>query len=210
MADVPNNTDPQLPPSDSGQKTQFFATPTGRWVIIGVALVAVVGIAAAALLFVINAGLFGQDAPVVQQPVPIGSLAASSSAVATSAPITNPASRPLESSFTFRNIFAPTLKEPVTPTTTTGSSTTSSSSESSSSSSESIDVPADTLYLVSIQTTDGEKTATFIWNNESFTAAEGGTLSGTPWQVLEINDESVVMLYGDTEVTLTVGQGLSK
>jgi hypothetical protein len=210
VADVPNETDPQLPSAEPGEKTQFFATQTGRWVIIGVALVVVAGIAGFVLLTVMNSGFFGQSAPVVQQTVPIGSLAASSSAAATTAaPITNPQSRPLESSFTFRNVFAPTLKEPTDlPTNTTGSST--SSSSSSTTDADSIDVPADTLYLVSIQTSNGEKTATFIWNNQSYTAAEGGTLAGTPWQVLEINDESVVMLYGDTEVTLTVGQGLSK
>jgi hypothetical protein len=210
VTDVPNSIDPQLPPADDGEKKQFFATTTGRWVIIGAALVVVVIILVVVGLSVINTGFFGQSGPVVQQVAPIGSLAASSSAAATSAPITDPPSRPLESSFTFRNVFAPTMKEPVDPPSTTTGSSTTASSTSTESGSESIHVPADTLYLVSIQTTNGEKTATFIWNDQSYTAAEGGTLASTPWQVVEIGDQSVVMLYGDTEVTLTVGQGLSK
>jgi hypothetical protein len=71
-------------------------------------------------------------------------------------------------------------------------------------------VPADTLYLQSIQTTNGKRTATFIWNGATYTVGEGETLSGTPWKVVQIKENSAVMLYGDTEVTLTVAQGLSK
>ena len=40
--------------------------------------------------------------------------------------------------------------------------------------------------------------------------SKGDTLLDTPWKVVDIGDDSVEMLYGDTEVTLTVGQGLSK
>ena len=40
-----------------------------------------------------------------------------------------------------------------------------------------VDVPEDTLYLVSIQTVDGEKTATFIWNDSTYTLAEGDTFA---------------------------------
>lgn len=208
MADTSNSIDPQLPSADDGQKPSFLATSTGRIVVIGGALVAVVIIAVAAGWFVMNSGFFGQGGDaVVQQTIPVGG-GASKSATETGAPIVDPASKPLESTFTFRNVFAPTVKRPTEATLTIGSTDTSSSS--SGSAGDISDLPADTLFLESIQTANGAKTATLIWNNERYTVGEGDTISGTPWQVLEINDESVVMLYGDTEVTLTVGQGLSK
>jgi hypothetical protein len=204
MADTPNSIDPQLPSADGGQKPPFLATSTGRIVIIIAALVVVAIIAVAVWLFVMNAGFFSQGGAVVQPSVTVGDVA-SKSASETGAPIVDPPSKPLESSFTFRNVFAPTVKRPTEATLTVGST-----DASSSSSGGTVNVPDDTLFLESIQTSNGVKTATLIWNDERYTLAEGDTLSGTPWQVLEINDASVVMLYGDTEVTLTVGQGLSK
>lgn len=210
MADTPNSIDPQLPSADDGQKPPFLATSTGRIVVIGGALVAVIIIAVVVGLFVLNSGFFGQGggAAVVQQTVPVGGIA-SKSASETGAPIVDPPRKPLESTFTFRNVFAPTVKRPVEATLTVGSTDTSSSG-SSTSSGDTVDVPDDTLFLESIQTTDGQKTATLIWNDQKYTVGEGDTIADTPWKVLEINDGSVVMLYGDTEVTLTVGQGLSK
>jgi hypothetical protein len=205
MADTPNSIDPQLPSADGGQKPPFLATSTGRIIVIGAALVVVAVIAAAVWLFVMNSGFFAQDGAVVPQTVPVGNVA-SKSASETGAPIIDPPRKPLESTFTFRNVFAPTVKRPTEATLTAGSTT----SGSSSTSGDTVDVPDDTLFLESIQSADGEKTATLIWNDQKYTVGEGDTISGTPWQVLEINDESVVMLYGDTEVTLTVGQGLSK
>jgi hypothetical protein len=206
VADIQNNIDPQLPSADGGQKPPFLATSTGRIIVIGAALVVVAIIAVAVWLFVMNSGFFAQSGTVSQQTLPVGGIASKSTSE-TGAPIVDPPSKPLESSFTFRNVFAPTVKRPTEATLTTGSSTETSSSSSSG---DTVDVPDDTLFLESIQTTNGDKTATLIWNDQKYTVGEGDTISGTPWQVLEINDESVVMLYGDTEVTLTVGQGLSK
>ncbi len=50
----------------------------------------------------------------------------------------------------------------------------------------------------------------FVWNGVTYTEGAGGTIDSSPWKVLEVNSDSVVMLYGDTQVTLTVGQGVSK
>jgi hypothetical protein len=207
MADTPDSTDQQLPSADGGQKPPFLATSTGRIVVIGAALAVVAIVGVLVWLFVMNSGFFAEDGAVVPQTVPVGGVA-SKNATETGAPIVDPPRKPLESTFTFRNVFAPTVKRPVEATLTIGSSTETSSG--SGSSGDVLDLPADTLFLESIQTTDGQKTATLIWNNERYTVGEGDTIAGTPWKVLEINDESVVMLYGDTEVTLTVGQGLSK
>ena len=57
---------------------------------------------------------------------------------------------------------------------------------------------------------NGEKVATFIWNGQTYVLSEGESIPDSPWKVLEINDDSVVMLFGDTRVTLSTGQGLTK
>ena len=59
-------------------------------------------------------------------------------------------------------------------------------------------------------TVDGVKTATFVWNGASYTLAEDGEIPNSPWKVLQINSNSVVMLFGDTQVTLSTGEGLTK
>jgi hypothetical protein len=205
VADTTGSIDPQLPSNEGGQKPPFLATSTGRIIVVGAALVVVAVIAVAVWLFVMNSGFFTQGSAVVQQTLPVGGVAGKS-ATETAAPIVDPPRKPLESSFTFRNVFAPTVKRPTEVTLTAGSTDASSSGSSG----DTVDVPDDTLFLESIQTTNGEKTATLIWNDQKYTVGEGDVIADTPWQVLEINDQSVVMLYGDTEVTLTVGQGLSK
>ena len=48
------------------------------------------------------------------------------------------------------------------------------------------------------------------WNGQTYTLAEGESIPNTPWQVLEINSSTVVMLYGDARITLSVGVGISK
>jgi len=49
-----------------------------------------------------------------------------------------------------------------------------------------------------------------LLNDQTYTLAAGEVISGTPWQVLSVSSTSVTMLYGDTQVTLTVGQGITK
>lgn len=202
MADVFNNsTDPQAPPtSETGGKPSFLKSPAG--IIVAVVVVALLLVAAglAVYLFLFSSGS-GGDAPPTVRTITTGTAKPGSAGASATLelPVTEPQERPLESTFSFRNIFAPTVKRP-TPFVPPSSSTSTSS----------LDVPADTLYLVSIDEVDGERKATFIWNDETYQLAEGDGIAGTPWKVLDIRSDSVVMLYGDTEVTLTVGQGLSK
>jgi hypothetical protein len=117
--------------------------------------------------------------------------------------IVEPTQKPLSASFTFRNVFAPSIKTPVPP------SAEASSSSNSSSTAGSTDSP-DTLYLIDIVSTDGESQGVFVWNGVTYTEGAGGTIDSSPWKVLEVGKDSVLMLYGDTQVTLTLGQGISK
>ena len=50
----------------------------------------------------------------------------------------------------------------------------------------------------------------FGWNGTTYTLAEGEQVDDSPWKVLEINSDSVVMLFGDTRITLSTGQGITK
>lgn len=203
MADAFNSeTDPQTQPQLQGEgNASFFTTTVGKVVIGAVAFVILLGAAGTAVwMFVLNGGSAASAPPAVQPLAGSAVTTRSASASATvEVPVSEPQERPLESTFTFRNVFAPTMKRP-------SIETTPSSSETSST----VDVPADTLYLQSVDEVDGERVATFIWNDQTYTLKEGESISGTPWKVLDIGDDYVVMLYGDTEVTLTVGQGLSK
>lgn len=213
MVDAPNNDfEPQPPmtPVVPESRPGFLASTTGKLVLGGAALLVVliiVGVIAWVFLFNTPSSQVGQVTTRVVNPS--GSVITSGSPVTGTDPVTEPQEKPLESTFTFRNVFAPTLKEP-TPAAVVASITAPPVATGDDSAELVKSVPKDTLYLVSIQTVDGKKAATFIWNGALYSLGEGDTLSGTPWKVVEIGESSVVMLYGDTQVTLSTGQGLSK
>jgi len=208
VVDAPNSPDPQQPavPVAVERPAGFLASTTGKLVLGGIALVVVlVVIGAIAWAFLFNtpsSAPTGQGSSSTPQP---GVSATKAAPTSQTAPIVEPQEQPLESTFVFRNVFAPTLKAP-----TPASDIASALASTTSSSEEKVDVPKNTLYLSSIQTVDGKKTATFTWNGETYTLSEGETIKNTPWKVVEIGDSSVVMLYGDSQVTLATGQGLTK
>jgi len=177
-------------------KSGFLSTTLGKIVVGGAIFVVVLGaLAAIAVIFI-----FGQSSDnLVKNPV-IPAAETSGTASAEEASPTVRPEVPLEDTFAFRNIFQPTIKVTLSPVEGDGTSSDGSS----------VDVPADTLYLVSVTTVDGEPTAELIWNGQTYMLTEGESIEGTPWKVLSIDGDTVVMLYGDTRVTLTVGQGISK
>lgn len=194
----------EVEPQPGGLKG-FLKTSTGRLVGGGVAFIVVLGaLSAIAFVFFLQPGDGGLEplvTPAVGSEAPTTTSAEEEDAAARSA-------KPLSSTFVFRDIFEPTVKPTVETTSTqSGSTTTTSTGETPDGGSS---VPADTLYLESISTVDGVPVANLVWNGKTYQAAEGDQLEGTPWQVLEISGTTVVMLYGDSRVTLTVGQGISK
>lgn len=202
MADV-NPPQPDVAPDTlPADKPSFLATPTGRLVVGGVAACILLGLLAFVAAAFLGARL---QSPVktVNVGVTTSTPTGGSTVATTTVPIAEPQERPLSSTFTFRNIFAPTVKPPKAASSSSGSGTSASTTTS-------VTVPADTLYLQSIETVNGEKTATLIWNGATYAATAGDTLGDTPWKVLEVNSDSVLMLYGDTQVTLTTGEILTK
>lgn len=68
----------------------------------------------------------------------------------------------------------------------------------------------DTLVLQDIVTDNGTRKAVLELGGETFTLAAGERLEDTPWKVLRVGDSSVTLLFGDSQVVLTVGQGIQK
>lgn len=200
-----------MPGTDQGKKG-FLSTAKNKTIalVVGLAVLAiVVGVVAAVVVGALDEkdddlGLDPRErgsetkqtqtretsgTPQVPQPVGEELLVAKDPAP----PVTN------DQVFTFRDIFRPLLRPlvttdtTVTPTPDTVTPTT-----------------PDTLYLQNVVTEDGVLKAVLLLNGQTYTLAAGEVISGTPWQVLSVSSTSVTMLYGDTQVTLTVGQGITK
>ena len=204
MADATNipvqPPDSDAPVSEKKSGAGFLATTTGKVVVGVVALVVLLAIAGVIVGMFASGGVTGwlkSGAVVVKSTTTTSSVAATAPAGA--APIVEPSQKPLSSSFTFRNVFAPSIKPPVQPAAETSSSTSSGSTNS-----------PDTLYLIDIVSVDGESQGVFVWNGVTYTAGPGEVIDSSPWKVLEVGTDSVLMLFGDTQVTLTLGQGISK
>lgn len=193
MVDNPNGEPPVSTapePKATSPVVTFLASSTGKLIVGGVILFAVlVAVGALAFFFLLNQG-DNEVAP----PAPAGG---SAPATETAVP-TNPPEAMLDETFTFRNVFAPTVTPPSAESETESEST-----------SGTMNAPENTLVLKSIHTESGERVATFEWNGAEYECHEGDQVDDSPWEVVTINSDSVVMLYGDSRVTLAVGQGFS-
>lgn len=200
MADAPSGA---TGPDQSAAKPKsgalaFLSTSTGRVVLAGVVLfVIIVAVGAMAFFF-----LFNSDKP-QQVPQTSGGGGIKSTTTTQVMVPTSPPETRLDETFTFRNIFAPSVSFPVSAASaSTGSSDTSDTSGSVSS-------EPDTLILESITRDSGERVARFTWNSTQYDVKEGEQVDSSPWQVITIYSDSALMLYGDSKITLAVGQGFS-
>jgi len=201
VVDHQNSVDPAAAPGEPvavPAKGGFLGTTTGKLVIGGVALLLVLGAIGAAVAYFFMSGAVDGSVQVTTPPQSTSS--ASGSITSTETPV-NPAERSLASTFTFRNVFAPSVKATFETTATTASSATSGTVPN---------VPRNTLLLQDIVSQDGKPVAVFVWNGETYSVNEGERVGDSPWKVVQINSDSVLMLYGDSQVTLSVGQGVSK
>jgi hypothetical protein len=174
--------------SGSGVKA-FFATTAGRVLLIVLAvgaLLVVCGIVAVIALGALGLNMFQQA---VEQ-VPVSAPASGNAgAVATTMPVA-PAVPAAENAEVFspRDPFTAIII-PVEPS-AVGSD------------------DANTLTLIEIVTDNSVRKAVLTLGATTYVQAAGERLGGTPWQVVSIGNASAVMLYGDTQMTLTVGQGV--
>lgn len=198
-------------------KRGFLSTTLGKVLLAVVALSVLGALVFAAVLVFLGGQLFRVAKDQVGEAVSQGAVIATATATADADEVAaeNRETVPVADFFTFRNPFVPTVRPSVeaSPTDGTTDGSTDGSDDGSSDGTATIDpgsVPANTLALVSIDTVDSELQGTFIWNGTVYEAGEGETLGDTPWKVLRLTETSAVMLYGDNEVTLSVGQGITK
>lgn len=207
MADMPPMSDePLVLPEPAGASPRglggLVASRQARIaLIIGgvVALLAIVGAVVAIVLLNL-----GQNAA---EQATVGNLNASLSAKPTAAatrtvetttegakltlPVTN------QDVFVSRDPFNPVLKE--LPKAVESSETTVPASE------------RNVLVLQDIVTVNGELRAILKWDGVLFTSiAPGQQLGTSPWKVLTITKTTVTLLYGDVQVTLSIGEGVQK
>ncbi len=193
------------PPQRSGRR---------RSSLLAIGAVALVIVLVVVLVVLIGRGMMGSGSETEDTASAAAQTAQTAAPPATAAtpPPPEPAQVPLTDVFTFRDIFVPVVK----PASTTdggsgnGGGTEPTSTGGSGETSETAGLPANTLLLQDITVSDGEPTAVLVWNGTTYNANEGDQVDDSPWQVLEIRDSSVVMLYGDTQVVLSVGQAVTK
>jgi len=193
-------------PAEAPAKQGFFSTSKGRLVVIVAALAALAVIAGVALALVFF--VFGDSAPEVEVRV-TGST--ESTATAGGEPTAQAEATPApevsnSEVFTFRDIFEPLLK----PLPEASSDTTLTPDASEPTTDTANTYTPGTLFLQNIVSENGELLAVLIYDGTTYTLGEGERVGDSPWQVLEVRSDSVVMLYGDTQVVLTVGQGVTK
>lgn len=192
-----------MPPTP---RRDFASSKRGKLVVVG-GLFALIVVVAAALFF-----LFGQVSPSPSgDGIATGPSSAAAQTVQPSTTATTtataadaPAQVPLTEVFTFRDIFEPLIKPVSTSTNTSGDSTQTADNDNGSGAS------ANSILLQDVTVEDGVPTAVVVWEGETYHVQEGDQIDGSPWQVLDIEDSSVVMLFGDTQVVLSVGQQVAK
>lgn len=205
MSDELNSAMPSGPPAPVPPAVQPAprSKGPGRIVVLVIALgvlAIVAGIVVAIVLFVLG------GEPADQVEVRVGESQTEAAAQSgTTQPVpsaTEQASPEVANAevFTFRDIFEPLLKPIPAPTTSNDTTETDDGTPTAS----------DTLYLNDIVTEDGVLKAVLELDGQTYTLAAGEAIPGTPWEVLRVTDTQVTMLYGDTQVTLTIGQGITK
>lgn len=67
-----------------------------------------------------------------------------------------------------------------------------------------------TLQLVSIQSTDGSKQAIVAYGGTNYTVGVGDRIGSSSYQIAEIGDTSVTVLFGDDRIVLSLGDSVTK
>jgi len=183
-------------------------------VVVGAAavLLVIAGLAAAAVYLFLLSGPPDDEMVVTPDPTEAVTPAPEEDEEDAVAPEEPPAVE-LKRVFTFRDIFEPLLQPLPEPT------------EEAIPAVPAPGVPADpdnvepeptvavdkgTLVLLDIVSVDEEPAAVLLLDEETYTLRAGEAIPNTPWQVLRIGASNVVMLYGDVQVTLDIGQSITK
>lgn len=198
------------------KKPGLLSTPTGKVVavVVGLGILGIVaGVAVAIVLYVFGNQAVDQLEGQLQEPAgesTPGSTVSTGTIVAEVPVAEAPAAKvPNSEVFTFRDIFVPLLKPASAVTSAvTGEGGT---LEGGTTTADTLTpTTGGTLYLDGVITEDGVMKAQLRFNGASYSLGAGEAIPGSPWQVLRVSQTSVVMLYGDIQVTLAVGEGITK
>lgn len=202
-------------PGPTGTPIPEKKSSAGRIVAIvaGLAVLGiVVGVAAAIIMFVLNSptASTSQTTGSIVATGTVASKASTGTATGTGLPTgataaaapAGPAAEIANSEvFTFRDIFIPLLKAAPTGTGTGGGTTPT----------DTVTPTANgTLYLDNVVLENGVQKAVLRYNGKTYTLAAGESIPSSPWQVQSVSASSVTMLFGDVQVHLAVGQGITK
>lgn len=213
MSDQPvTETTETVAAAPKGGLKGFFATTVGKIVVIGLAVTAlltVIGIVAFIVLGTMAVNTIQDqlvDPSGVSTQTPTGGGAVAATATA---PVPDIQNRDV---FTPRNPFTPLVLPasffPDVPSSST-STGTSGGSSGGGSTSTSETVSEQTLVLDDIITDNGTRKAVLTLGGTQMTVAAGEQLGSSPWRVISVGTTSVTLLYGDEQVVLSVGQGIS-
>jgi hypothetical protein len=173
----------------------FFATTLGKIVIIGgaiVVLLTIVTVVAVIVLGAIGVGLVEQAVNDTAGSVPPAQVTGSQPTTSTVAVAAVPVIANSEV-FTPRDPF----QRVVVPKSAMATAGVDASEDD-----------AHTLTLLEIIEENGVRKAVLRLGATMYTLAAGEQLGTTPWKVLAVGSNSVTMLYGDSQIVLTVGQGV--
>jgi hypothetical protein len=194
-----------VPPEE--EKKGLFANPVARIVGIIVAVFVVLGLIGL-VFFLVTSFIFVNEAQdmldeTLEQPI----TESGESVEATEAAAVEPEPIDYETIFTFRDIFDPLLKAPCSGD---ESSTVDGTADGTAEGKFTADSSDGTLFIQAIVIQDGVSTAVALYEETEYRLVEGDDIPGTPWEALTVNESSVVMLYGDQQVVLSVGQGTTR
>jgi len=104
------------------------------------------------------------------------------------------------------------FRDPFKPLAILASSTNSTSSQENTSTSTGTNIASaiESLSLVSITEQNGEPYATFNYKGTTYMVKEGERIADSEFQVIDIGEGSVTLLYGDSLLTLQVGDEIIK
>lgn len=77
--------------------------------------------------------------------------------------------------------------------------------DTSSSTNTSDTTSANTLKLIDIVTVGGVRKAVVKLNGHTYTLAAGETVGTSSWSIVEVNTTNIVVLFGDEQVTISLG-----
>lgn len=199
-----------VPPLDeaSGKKPGLLSTTTGKIVavVVGLGVLGIIaGIAVAIVLYVFGSQAVDQLEEQIQQSTTGTTSGETADSGSVAAQAEAPAPEVANSEvFTFRDIFVPLIKPLPDETTTPSTGTTTTTTDTVTPTAN------NTLYLDGVVTQDGVLMAVLRYNGSSYTLGPGAGIPNSPWEVLRVSSTTVTMLYGDVQVTLSVGQGITK